>query len=363
MIIGIDTQSTLGRKTGIGRYTAGLLAALRETGSGHEYVALQSDRDLVMRTDRRLRWQQFELPRRARAAGAALLHVTGFDAPVWKPCPVVLTVHDLIGSLFPHHLPPVSRMYWARWLPFTVRLADAVIVNSETTRRDLERLTQIPQNKVVVVPWGVDKRFHPQPEPIVSACRTRYALPERFVLNVGTLEPRKGIDTLIEAFAPLAHRYPHDLVLAGQRGWSWQPILDRIAAHNLGDRVHVLDYVPDDDLPPLYAAATIFSFPSRYEGFGFPVLEAMACGTPVVCSNAASLPEVVGRSALLVPPDDAPALTVALERAAADTKLSDMLCRRGLEQARKFTWERTAQATLTVYRQVMEARVPAQGGP
>ena len=349
MRIALDTQSTLGRKTGIGHYTAQLLAALRRVAPQNDYQEVQWGSERVMRLDRRLRWQQWEVPRRARALKADILHVPGFDAPLWKPRRVVLTVHDLIGALFPRNFPPASRFYWSRWLPYTLRFADAVIADSEATRRDIERITRLPAARITVIPLGVEARFAPCPPPQREACRAQYQLPARFILYVGTLEPRKGLDTLIEAFAPLARRDPVGLVLVGKRGWYWQPLLARLTALRLEERVQLLDYVPDADLPAIYAAASVLVLPSRYEGFGLPVLEAMACGTPVVCTNVASLPEVAGEAARLVPPDYPQALAEALEAVLTDRALTEALRERGLQRAANFTWERTAQATLAVY--------------
>ncbi|MBI2953257.1 MAG: glycosyltransferase family 4 protein [Chloroflexi bacterium] len=353
MRIGIDTQSTLGRKTGIGQYTAKLLGALRRVAPEHKYLELSLGREVVMRTDRRLCWQQLALPRRSRAAHADLLHVTGFDAPRWKPCPVVFTVHDLIGALFPENLPPIARIYWSRWLPFTVRFADAVLADSECTRRDIVRLVNFPPERITVVPAGVDEVFRPQAKAEIEAFRELRGLPQDLILYVGTIEPRKGIDTLIDAFADVAMRHPHHLLIAGKRGWYWEPILRRIADRGMEGRIHFLDYVPESDLPALYASAAVFVFPSRYEGFGLPVLEAMACGTPVICSNAASLPEVAGQAAILVPPDQSWALAEAIEAVLTDKGLGDDLREKGLHRAAEFTWEKTAQATLEVYRKVI----------
>lgn len=356
MRIALDTQSTLGRKTGIGQYTRSLLAALRRVAPEHEFVELHQSREVAMRTDRRLRWQQWDVPRRAQVARANLLHVPGFDAPLWKPLPVVLTVHDLIGKLFPQNLPPVSRFYWSLWLPFSLRFADEIIVNSECTRRDVMRLAGLPAERIEVVHLGVDEGFRPLAFEEIEARRARYGLPRHAILYVGTLEPRKGIDTLIDAFAEMVGRHPHHLLLAGKRGWYWEPILRRVAERRLEDRVRFLDYVAEGDLPALYASASVFAFPSRYEGFGLPVLEAMACGTPVVCSNAGALPEVAGDAALLVPPDKPRALAEALEAVLDDEGLRDSLREKGLQRAGQFTWERTAQGTLRAYQKLLAAR-------
>ena len=353
MRIGIDTQSTLGRKTGIGLYTANLLRALARVAPQHEYVELSWGRAAELRTDQRLRWQQFELPRRARATGVDLLHVTGFDAPLWRPCSVVLTVHDLIGLLFPTNLPPVSRFYWSRWMPRTIRWADRIIAVSRHTQSDLNRVLGIPEDRIEVIHNGVNEVFQPlQDHEALETVRRKYGLPPTIILYLGTLEPRKGLDTLITAYGGLAPDAPYDLVIAGKRGWYTEPLFQQVEALGLGRRVHFTDYIPDKDLPALYNLGKVFVYPSRYEGFGLPALEAMACGSPVVCTDAASLPEIVGDAALLVPPDDADALAAALRRVLDDGGLQAKMRARGLERARRFTWEETARRTAQVYEEM-----------
>lgn len=348
MRVAIDTQSTLGRKTGIGQYTLRLAAAMRSAAPEHEFVELNLGRDIVMRTDRRLRWQQIQLPRRARRAGAALLHVPGFDGPVHSAIPVVLTVHDLIGMLFPQNFPPVSRLYWSQWLPFTVRFARRIIADSECTRRDIVRLMHIPAERIQVIPLGVDSRFEPQGSEAIRKARKHFGLQAEYILYVGTLEPRKGVDTLIDAFVRMDEGHTHELVIAGKKGWYWEAVLNRIGPEAAA-RVRVLEYVPDEILPALYAGATAFALASRYEGFGLPVLEAMACGTPVVCANSSSLPEVAGDAARLVPADNPAALASALQEVMNDRTLADSLRHKGVERAREFTWEKTARATIGIY--------------
>jgi len=349
MKIGIDVQSTLGRKTGIGLYTRNLLHALRCVAPQHEYVELSWGRTKELRTDQRIWWQQVELPRKARSAAVEVLHVTGFDAPRWRPCPTVLTVHDLIGLLFPSNFPPISRFYWSYWLPRTVRWADQIIVDSESTKRDLIRLLSIPSECIEVVYLGVNKSFRPIEEQAkLEALRRKYSLPPDIVLYIGTIEPRKGLDTLITAYSLLAAEISHHLVITGKKGWYTESLFRQVEALGLRERVHFTDYVADEDLPGLYNLANLFVYPSRYEGFGLPPLEAMACGVPVVCSNAASLSEVVGDAALLVPPD-VEALAAAMHRVLNDESLQVEMRVKGLERAQRFTWEETARRVVKIY--------------
>jgi len=353
--IGIDCQSTLGQKTGIGLYTLELLNALRRVAPQHEYLELNWGCDVVMRSDRRLRWQQVELPRRAHAARVDLLHVTGFDAPLWRPCPVILTVHDVIGPLFPGNFPPIARGYWAWWLPRSVRFADFVVSDSRNTKDDLLRLTKVPEARIRVVYPGVSPRFGPLPSPDLGASiRHKYSLPSKYLLYVGTIEPRKGLSTLVAAYSRVSEHLCQDLVIAGKKGWYAQGLFDSVRTRGLGQRVHFPGYVADEDLPDLYRNADLFVFPSTYEGFGLPPLEALACGTPVICSDAASLPEVVGDAALLFPTGNEDALATTIRETLEDGTLQRNLRRAGPEQARRFTWDETARQMIEVYGQVYE---------
>jgi glycosyltransferase involved in cell wall biosynthesis len=358
MRIAIDTQSTLGRKTGIGLYTAYLMQALRRFAPQHDYVEVNQGHEVVMRIDRRLRWQQWTVPRRARAAHVDVLHVPGFDAPRWKTAPVVLTVHDLIGMLFPQNLPPIARFYWSKWLPFSVRWADRIMADSEHTRQDVMRLLGIPAERITVAPLAAGPHYRPvTSNEALGRVRQTYHLPPDFILFVSTLEPRKGVDTLLDALAVIVtHRPTIRLVITGQRGWYTDRLFAQVRRLGLSERVLFTDYVPDADLPALYACATALAFPSRYEGFGLTVLEAMACGTPVVCSNSSSLPEVAGEAALLLPPDRPADWAQALLRVVDDEDLRRRLSAQGLARAAQFSWEATARQVLTVYEQARSLR-------
>jgi glycosyltransferase involved in cell wall biosynthesis len=243
-------------------------------------------------------------------------------------------------------------------LPFSVSFADHIIADSEHTRQDIVRLLKIDPAFITVIPLAAGPQYRTiEQADLLHAARQRYQLPDRFIYFVSTLEPRKGIDTLLEALASLAHTQPDvKLIITGKRGWYTEQFFAQIERLQLTPHIQFTDYVPDEDLPALYSCATVLAFPSRYEGFGLTVLEAMACGTPVVCSNSSSLPEVVGDAALLVPPDDAASLAMALQRVLNDMTLQHQMKTRGSQQAARFTWQRTAQETFAVYERVIAQR-------
>ena len=207
---------------------------------------------------------------------------------------------------------------------------------------------------------AADPQFRPQAPEAVAAVRTRYGLPDRYLLCVGTIEPRKNLGRVLAAFERLhAERLTDALVIVGKRGWLYDDFFAQLEHSPAKHAVIFPGFVPDADLPAVYAGSQALAFPSEFEGFGLPVLEAMACGAPVVCSNTSSLPEVAGDAALLVDPDDVAAITAALRRVLADADLAAELRRRGLAQAARFSWQRTAQETLAVYRQLIgDAHAP-----
>jgi glycosyltransferase involved in cell wall biosynthesis len=268
----------------------------------------------------------------------------------------VFTLHDVAYLLFPQYHLLQNRLYLTLMMPRFLARADRVIAVSEATRRDALRFYRLNPGKVVVIPEGVEPRFRPEPDPArLAAVRQKYALPERFILCVGTLEPRKHLPTLLEAYAALRPHHPQlGLVLAGGKGWLYQSFFERLQSLGLETqtRVTLTGYVPDDDLPALINCAEVFAFPSVFEGFGLPPLEAMACGVPVVCSNASSLPEVVSDAGISLPPADPRAWAEALDRLLTDPVLHADLRTRGLARACQFTWEAAAQRTVEIYRAV-----------
>jgi glycosyltransferase involved in cell wall biosynthesis len=266
----------------------------------------------------------------------------------------VVTLHDAIAFRYPQGYPWLNNFVHRRYVPWTLPNVDGVITDSEDARRDLGRYLQLPLEGVQVVPLGVDPRFRPLPVDEARAAVARLGVVGPYVLSVGAQQARKNVARLVEAFARVRRRFPsYRLVIAGPALWRHPGFGQQIEALGLREAVTVLGYVPDDALPALYGAAGLFAFPSLYEGFGLPVLEAMACGTPVVCANATSLPELAGDAAVLVDPTDTTALAGAMERVLGDPALQASLRARGQARAATFTWERTARETAAVYRRVV----------
>lgn len=350
MRVAFDVSSTLGRKTGIGVYTEQLVQALNEFVPQVEPIWLDDNARVDQRTDRRILREQFALPRLAQRAGAEVVHLTGFAAPIRSSVPVVLTVMDLIGVLFPGNFPPAARFYWAHYLPWTLRAPRHIITLSENTKADVIRLTKIPKERISVIPPGIDPRFRGIQDPHAKeSIRARLHLPAQFFLFVSTLEPRKGVDTLVSAYSQIATRVQEDLVIVGKQGWFYESLFQLVRGMGLETRVHLTDYVPDEDMAGLYNLATAFVFPSRYEGFGLTVLEAMACGLPVISSNASSLREVVGNAGILVAPGDIEGFAREMEKVATTDGLWRSLSARGLERSRFFSWRKAAEQVSVCY--------------
>jgi glycosyltransferase involved in cell wall biosynthesis len=234
-------------------------------------------------------------------------------------------------------------------------MADAIVAVSESARRDLLTFYDIPPDRVSVVHEAAGPAFVVIDDPAIRArVRMRYALPDRFILYVGAIEPRKNLPRLVDAFAAARRRgIPHELVCVGPYGWSSRDLYDHVDRLHLQDVVHFTGYLPAEDLPAVYNAAEVFAFPSLYEGFGLPVIEAMACGTPTITSRTSSLEEIAADAALTVDPCDVGALAAATVSLAGDAGLRHTLARRGLQRAREFSWSRSARDVLALYARVV----------
>ena len=361
MRIALDARLLYYQQAGIAQYTQRLLAALAEIDHQNDYLVLQSRKDRrriigapnfrrhPLWTPPHHRLEQLTLPLELAPLRLDVLHSPDFIPPLRRNCRAVITVHDLAFLLFPGLLTAESQRYYGQ-IRQAVHSAEAIIAVSESTKRDLIAHTAAPAAKITVVYEAAGPAFRPVTDATaLTAVRQKYALPPDFVLFVGTIEPRKNLTTLLKAFhvSRFTFHVP-TIVIAGKRGWLYEETIAQ--ARELGTAVQFIGGVPPEDLPALYSAARLFVLPSVYEGFGLPVLEAMACGTPVVCSNASSLPEVAGDAALLVEPHDVDGLAAALQRALGDEALRRQMIARGLTQAARFSWAKAAQETLAIYR-------------
>ncbi|WP_026369124.1 glycosyltransferase family 4 protein [Kallotenue papyrolyticum] len=302
----------------------------------------------------RILWEQALAPGRLLLDRPQVLLCPLNVVPLLAPCRSVVTIHDLAFLRFRLHT-PAKRLYLAAFTRLSVRRAAHVITVSEFTRREVLELLHLPPERVTAIPNGCDARFRPLDPSAVEAFRVRNNLPARFLLFVGTLEPRKNVPTLLRAYARVREHLNLPLLIGGGKGWLYDEIFALTRQLGLEREVRFLGFLEADELPLWYAAATAFVYPSLYEGFGFPPLEAMATGTPVVTSNTASLPEVVGDAALTVPPTDEAALAEALVRVVTDDDLRADLRRRGPQRARQFRWPATAAATIELLRRVAAA--------
>lgn len=381
--VAIDVTSGINQGAGVGRVTREAVTALAArpealdlrlfytpeatpvARAGERWLAELADRSERVRV-RRLplpsRWTarlwlrlRLPLPAELVTGRVDLLLAPDFVAPPTAWARTIVTIHDLSYLAVPQYADPGLRRYLSGAVPRSLRRAAHVVAVSETTRREaIERLGLTP-DRVSVVYNGVDPAFRPLPPATVDEVRRRLALPERFILTLGTLEPRKNHLGLIQAFAQLQESEPAvPLLVAGRRGWLDEPIFRAVEELGLQASVRFLGGVDDADLPALLNAAAVLAYPSFYEGFGLPPLEAMACGTPVVTSTGGALPEVCGEAALLVAPADTAGLADALGRALMDRALRTTLRERGLRRAAGFTWANTAAGLVEVFRRVRE---------
>jgi glycosyltransferase involved in cell wall biosynthesis len=358
------------RSAGINGYIANLLRALPDAAPdftytvfvgaqahppAHERLAIRRAAWNTEHPLRRILWEQLAQPFALRAARPDLAHGLAFVTPLFSRVPAVVTVYDLSFVHYPDRLPAARRWYLRLFARWSCRRARRVIAISQSTARDLVQTFGLPPERLDVAVPGVGEQFRPLPRADVQAFRARKGLPDRFLLFVGTLEPRKNLPVLLRAYAqlPAPQRQEVPLVLAGSRGWMDGAIDATIAAHELGGTVLRPGYLPADELPWWYNAAEWLVYPSVYEGFGLPVLEALACGTPALVSDVSSLPEAVGEGGLCLPPEDVAAWAEALRRALGDPAWRAEASARGQAHAARFTWAQTAAQTVNSYRRAL----------
>ncbi|HUS70632.1 MAG TPA: glycosyltransferase family 1 protein [Anaerolineae bacterium] len=383
MRIGIDCTAAVYQRAGIGRYTRGIIGALAELGSKHSFVLMVAGSDgepresggglddlgitenfSIKELPLRNRfwtvvWHRLRVPFPADLLTGTVdvFHSPDYLLPPLRLGKKVVTVHDLSFLRYPEGAEPSLRAYLSASVPRSIREADLILGDSESTRQDVIELLGVDRDRVEVVYPGVGQAFRViGDQQHLAMVRELYGLDRPFILNVGTLEPRKNLATLLDAYAALRRRggLEHRLVIAGGRGWLYDGVFRCAEELSLKENVLFLGYVAEEHLPALYCLADLLVFPSLYEGFGLPPLEAMACGTPVITSDSSSLPEVVGEAGLMVPAQDPEALAEAMAMVLADRGLREDLVRKGLSRASEFTWQAAGEKLLAIYQGLHE---------
>jgi len=377
MEIGIDITPLLSKKTGVGVYTEKLLEKLLHVAINHQFklgafawgfsdsiihelYEKYRSQNVSIRIYRgpasllRWFWYRLNLPKVEAMYGFTdVYHSPNFIAPAAKKVPIIITVHDLAFVKFPAQF-PVPHNY-RTYISASVKRSSKIIAVSVNTKRDLIDLFDLPEEKIEVIYQGLDaERFKPLPTSAVKNFLGHRGLPKKYFIFVGTLEPRKNLVTLLKAFCDIKkqNKESHKLLVVGEKGWHYRDIFQMVASLDISREVIFLGYVPEEELPYLYNGADLLLYPSLYEGFGLPILEAMACGTPVITSNISSLPEVAGKAAILIDPIDEKGLKSAIESLISD-KNAYLRCQElGFAQVKKFSWEQCAIKTLDVYQSV-----------
>jgi glycosyltransferase involved in cell wall biosynthesis len=305
----------------------------------------------------RIAWEQSLAPALLLRDRLNLLHCPVNVVPLAAPSKTVVTIHDLGFMRYPERYRAAKRRYLTAATSLSARRAAHIITDAESGRQEIIELLKVRPEKVTAVPLGVDARFRPLPPEEIEQFRQEKKLPARFVLYLGTLEPRKNIPLLLRGFARLRRENPAavegvELVLGGAKGWLYDEIFRLVQQLGLEQTTHFPGYVSEEELPLWYNSAECFVYPSIYEGFGLPPLEAMASGCPVITSNTSSLPEVVGKAGITVGPEDEAGLATALAQLLTDPAERVLRREQGRAQAQKFTWEETARRTLEIYRRI-----------
>lgn len=378
MRIGIDVTAAITQGGGIGRYTRELIQALVYVDPDNEYHFFSAKRPKSLPVKKLVpsasnvhyhpapigeRWLyriwyrlRLGLPVQWMTGRLDLFHSPDFVLPpVSSGIPTLLTVHDLSFIHFPETFPVALVEYLNDVVPWSIGRATHILADSQSTKQDLMNIWQVPAGKITVLYSGVNEIFQPvNDEAKLTAVRRKYSLENfPYLLSVGTVQPRKNYQMLIRAFAPIAQSQPHHLVIAGGKGWLEEEMLAEVKRQNLNDRVHFIGFVDDADLPALYSSATLYAMPSLYEGFGLPLLEAMACGVPIITTNTSSLPEVVGNTAVQLPPTDESAWTQAIAELLTNPSRRAHMTAEGFRRVRQFTWQKSALQLLQIYRDLL----------
>lgn len=365
MHIGIDTRLTSYRTGGISTYMLHLVRALEKLDINNRYTIFQSRKAMEKIAERfphaalwtpcHHRLERLALSVELARFNLDILHSPDFIPPLRGGKRHIITVHDLTFLHYPEYLTADSRRYYNDQIQTAVRQADHILADSEATKSDIVTMLGVNKEKISVHMLGVEERFQPLSPSLYESVRTRLSLPENYILFVGTLEPRKNIAGLLDAYRLLVDQIADvpPLLLIGRKGWLFDQTLHKIQTLKLTERVIWRDDISDDMLPAVYSLAGVLVLPSFYEGFGFPALEAMACGTVPVVSNRSSLPEVVGEVGILFEPDDTQAMAAAINHVLTDNAWRAGQQRAGVARAKLFTWKQTASIVLSAYQAVV----------
>jgi glycosyltransferase involved in cell wall biosynthesis len=374
----MDAQPLLGSRSGIARYVECLskqLSSYNELnihlcfneilGNIHKNHVLELERDFYLHLSnsrypykafRRLCKPNFlyHIPYDMMdKTKADIFHGTNYTyIPTWKG-KTVITIHDLAFMLYPEATSERILKHHSRWVPYSARQCDHIIADSFQTKLDIIELLQIPEEKIDVIHLAADGNFKYVSN--TSFLYTKYKLPEKYILFVGTLEPRKNLLGLLQSYLHLIKNYScsEKLVIVGAKGWKYTPIFEWVKENHLEEYIVFTGFIDDEDLPAIYSAASVFVMPSVYEGFGLPLLEAMQCGTPVIGSDISSIPEIIGEAGILIEPNDHSAWADEIYRMISDSSIRESYSQKALERAKQFTWEKTARETKRIYEKVL----------
>lgn len=374
MNIAIDVRTINNKQSGVGFYVRYLVEALRNIDKKNYYFLITNNRKEEPLGDFAEYcqllptwfsnenhvlgdlWENFFLPLRLLWNKIDIFHGPAFLIPsLYLHKAAVATVHDLVAYSYPHTIPIKYQYYMKMLIRVATMRADKVIVDSYSVKNELIERLKVPEDKIRVVPLGVSPIYRVvNDRDLIKSVKGKYGIKKDFILQVGNIEPRKNLPRLFKAFSLFNEKSnnSYQLVNVGKRGWLYKEIFEMVSRYGLEEDIIFTQYVSEEDLVLLYNSAALLVYPSLYEGFGLPILEAMSCGTPVITSKVSSMPEVAGKAALLIDPLNIEEIAWAIYKVLTDTELKNRLKELGLERAALFSWEKTAQQTLEVYQEV-----------
>jgi glycosyltransferase involved in cell wall biosynthesis len=369
MKIAFDARCLLGKRTGVGRYLLNLIKRMSSLRGEIEFnLFVDESIKKVHFGDKNnisikkinapnLLWKNIRLPFALMSDKAHLVHLPSYTIPFWAPCPTIVTIHDVIFAFHPEWCSKKQHIRFKHLVRLSAKKANAIIVVSNSTKKELLDLTKISEDKIYLTYLAADEIFKPNKDPLVlENLRQKYNFKEDYILHVGSLHPRRNIERIINAFSHLKKEIDKKIIfiLVGQWFDKKNKLNDMAKKLNIINYIKHIDYVPDDDLVKLYNFADLFIYPSLYEGFGLPVLEAMACGTPVITSNISSLPEITGDAAFLVDPYNVYEMKEAMKSILLEKELHSRLIEKGFKKIKNYTWNKAAEKTLEIYKNVIK---------